>query len=86
MKLSVPMLEMSPTRLAAYGEVCGWALARAHANTGDAATIAGYLGKGDQFDKAIGEFALAYADQNDRDYALMLAAINDGRIEAAPEY
>ena len=86
MKLSVPMLEMNASRLAAYGEVCGWALARAHANTGDAASISGYLGKGNQFDDAMGEFALAYADQNDRDYALMLAAINDGRIEATPEY
>src|SRR3954462_7121841 len=86
MKLSIPMLEMNAKRLVMYGEVCGWALARAHANTGDAATIAGYLGKGNQFDTALGEFALAYADQNDRDYAVMLQAINEGRLEATPEY
>ena len=52
-----------------YAELCGWTLARAHAKSGDAATISGYLGKSDAFDQAIGEFALAYADQNERDHA-----------------
>ena len=58
-------------------------LARAHARTGDAAQIAGYLGKGDRFDMALVEFAVRYADQNDADYALFKEAIADGRIEAA---
>ena len=61
------------------------ALARAHARTGDAAEIAGYLGKSDRFDTALVEFAVRYADQNEADYALFKAAIADGRIEAQIE-
>ena len=60
-------------------------LARAHAKSGDAATISGYLGKSDAFDQAIGEFALAYADQNERDHAALVAAVKAGRIEAVLE-
>ena len=65
-----------------YARVCGWTLARAHARSGDVATIAGYLGKGDKFDRAIAEFAVAYADQNERDYAAFTDAIDSGRIPA----
>ena len=60
-------------------------LARAHARSGDAAQIAGYLGKGDRFDTALVEFAVRYADQNDADYALFKEPIADGRIEAQME-
>ena len=60
-------------------------LARAHAKSGDAATISGYLGKSDAFDQAIGEFALAYADQNERDHAALVAAVKAGRIKALVE-
>src|SRR3954466_14855135 len=52
-----------------YAKGCGWVLARAHAKAGDAATIGGYLGASDQFDEAIGNFSLAYADQAERDHA-----------------
>ena len=65
-----------------YAQLCGWTLAHAHARSGEPATIAGYLGKGDAFDRAIADFAVAYADQNDRDYEAFTGAIRDGRIEA----
>ena len=63
MKMSIPVDDFSAERLARYAQVCGWTLARAHAKSGDSATISGYLGKGDAFDRAMGDFALAYADQ-----------------------
>jgi len=70
--------------LGLYARLCGWTLARAHARSGDRVAIAAYLGGGDAFDRAIAEFSSAYADQNERDYASMLAAVDEGRIEAAP--
>ena len=60
---------MSPTGMAVYARVCGWTLARAHARSGDRIAIGAYLGKSDRFDKAIADFAAAYADQNDSDHA-----------------
>src|SRR5690606_9937103 len=83
MKGSADLSQITPTYLARYAALCGAVLARAHARTGDAAQIAGYLGKGDRFDTALVEFAVRYADQNDADYALFKEAIADGRIEAA---
>jgi uncharacterized protein (DUF2252 family) len=73
--------EMPRDRLAAYGGVCGWTLARAHARTGDRIAIAGYLGKGDRFDRAIAEFAERYADQVERDHAALDEAARGGRVE-----
>jgi uncharacterized protein (DUF2252 family) len=66
--------------LANYGRVCGRALARAHARSGDRIAIASYLGRGASFDAALAEFAEAYADQNELDYQAMLAAVDDGRL------
>jgi hypothetical protein len=63
-----------------YGEVCGWSLARAHARSADVRLIAGYLGKGDEFDEAMGDFALAYADQAERDHAALKAAVRKGSV------
>ncbi len=60
---------MTKEDLATWGELCGWALARAHARSGDPAAIAGYLGTDPEFDEAIGRFAAAYADQAERDHA-----------------
>jgi uncharacterized protein (DUF2252 family) len=68
-----------------YAELCGWTLARAHARSGDAATISGYLGKSDNFDQAIGRFAMAYADQTERDHAALVEAVNAGRVKAIIE-
>lgn len=66
-----------------YAGLCGWTLARAHARSGDSAAIAGYVGSGKKFARAISEFSLAYADQNQRDFDLFRAAIARGWIEAA---
>jgi hypothetical protein len=66
----------------AYGEVCGWTLARAHARSGDRIAIAAYLGTSDVFDRAIADFASAYADQNERDYQALTQAAASGRITA----
>jgi hypothetical protein len=73
---------MEPNTLVAYAEVCGWTLARAHARSGDAAAIAAYLGSGESFDRAMGSFAEAYADQNELDYAAFRYAIDSGRLAA----
>ncbi len=67
---------------ALYARLCGATLARAHARWGDRIAIASYLGKGDQFDRAIADFAAAYADQNERDYAAFKAAVDSGRLVA----
>ncbi|HZN87601.1 MAG TPA: DUF2252 domain-containing protein [Thermoleophilaceae bacterium] len=80
MKGSAAIEGMPPTRLARYGEVCGVTLARAHARSGDAAKIAGYLGDDDTFDRALEAFAVAYADQNDADHAEFTAAADEQRI------
>ncbi len=67
--------------MVAYATLCGQTLARAHARSGDAVAISSYLGKSDAFDRALADFAEAYADQNERDYAALKAAADSGRIE-----
>jgi len=84
-KGSATIESMSPTDLAAYGSLCGEALARAHARSGDRVAIASYLGGGEAFDKAFTRFAEAYADQNERDYARLVDAVAGGEIEAETE-
>jgi hypothetical protein len=68
-----------------YAKLCGWTLARAHARSGDRIAIAAYLGKGDSFDRAIGDFSEAYAEQNERDYKEFARAVEEGRLEAKPD-
>jgi hypothetical protein len=81
-----PFVEgMNVSRLGRYLEWCGWAIARAHAKSGDAAMISGYLGSNASFDKAIATFALGYAEQNQRDYDALRKAIADGRVTALEE-
>jgi uncharacterized protein (DUF2252 family) len=72
--------------LSIYGQLCGWALARAHAKAGDPWAISGYLGKNAQFDEAMGQFALAYADQAERDHAALRAAVRAGIVEVQLEH
>jgi len=67
----------------AYAKLCGWALAMAHAKSGDSAAIGGYLGKTDAFDEAVKSFAIAYADQTERDHAALAKAAKQGRIQVA---
>ena len=82
MKLSALMEVMESETLRAYAKLCGWTLARAHARSGDAAMISGYLGNSDVFDEAVAKFAVAYADQTESDHRLLRKAVRDGRLEA----
>ena len=78
-----PVVEiMKPQNLLNYANLCGWALARAHARSGDAAMLAGYLGTSTAFEDAVADFSAAYADQNERDHAALVAAVRAGRVEA----
>jgi uncharacterized protein (DUF2252 family) len=73
---------MDPSTMDSYAEICGRALAHAHARSGDAVAIAAYLGSGTSFDRALASFAETYADQNERDYAALREAADTGRVEA----
>jgi hypothetical protein len=64
-----------------YAELCGWSLAHAHARSGEPAKIAGYLGKSDQFDEAVADFSIAYADQSERDHDVLMKAVRAGKLE-----
>ena len=81
-KGSAEVETMVPAGMRAYGEICGWTLARAHARSGDRIALAAYLGGSQAFDVAIREFSEAYADQNERDHDALLVAIRSGRITA----
>jgi uncharacterized protein (DUF2252 family) len=81
-KFSLVIETMVPAGLRAYGALCGWTLARAHARSGDRIAIASYLGGSDIFDRAITQFAAAYADQNERDHQALVDAVKSGRIVA----
>jgi uncharacterized protein (DUF2252 family) len=84
MKVSITLVR-DVTFLTRYAEFCGLALARAHANTGSAAAIAGYLGTGAKADRAFAQFGLAYADQTERDHRALVDAIDGGRVPAINE-
>ena len=81
-KASADIESMDANRLAIYSAVCGWTLARAHARSGDRIAIAAYLGNSATFDRAIADFAAAYADQNELDHGALLQAIEQGRVQA----
>jgi hypothetical protein len=81
-KLSLDIESMVPRGMRIYGELCGWTLARAHARSGDRIAIAAYLGGSDVFDRAIAQFAAAYADQNEKDHQELVDAVASGRITA----
>jgi hypothetical protein len=82
MKGSSDPERMIPASMNFYAGACGWTLARAHARSGDPIAIAAYLGKGHEFDHAMGDFAVRYAEQNQRDYDAFVAAIRSGKLEA----
>ncbi len=82
MKMKFDLEGMTKSEWLEYVEICGWTLARAHARTGDAAKIGGYLGKNDAFDDAVGKFAVAYADQTEKDHGELVKAIRAGSIKA----
>ena len=83
-KYSLEIETMIPDGLQKYGALCGWTLARAHARSGDRIAIAAYLGGSDAFDRAVTQFAGAYADQNERDHEALVDAVKSGRITAEP--
>ncbi|EKQ69897.1 hypothetical protein OsccyDRAFT_1547 [Leptolyngbyaceae cyanobacterium JSC-12] len=84
MKTAIKLKGMSARSLEDYAEICGSALARAHARTGDSAMISGYLGKSDAFDQAVTDFAVAYAYQVEQDHQRLVEAVQSGQIEAKP--
>jgi hypothetical protein len=73
---------MDPDALGLYAQMCGWTLARAHARSGDAIAMTAYLGSGNRFDRAMSQFAASYADQNERDFDALKAAIASGSVQA----
>jgi hypothetical protein len=82
MKGAMNVPAMDAQQLSYYAGLCGWALARAHARTGRAALISGYLGSSDRFDRAIEQFGVAYSEQNELDYQCLLTAIETRRLPA----
>jgi uncharacterized protein (DUF2252 family) len=82
-KGSAEVETLLPAGMKAYGELCGWTLARAHARSGDRIAIAAYLGSGASFDVAVAEFARRYADRNIDDHGALVSAIGSGHIVAA---
>jgi uncharacterized protein (DUF2252 family) len=85
MKIRMLVELFTPGVMSQYAELCGWCLARAHARTGEPATISGYLGKGDQFDEAVADFSEAYADQCERDHGALVKAVRAGRLDVVLE-
>jgi len=84
-KISAEIDSMDDELLRRYADACGWALARAHARSGDAAMMTGYMGSGHSFDEAICDFAGDYADQAERDHKAFVKAIREGRVKAVAE-
>jgi uncharacterized protein (DUF2252 family) len=82
-KLSADLETMPEPMMRVYAQICGWTLARGHARSGDRIAIASYLGAGDVFDRAIADFSVSYADQNQRDFESAQAAAKAGVIEVA---
>jgi uncharacterized protein (DUF2252 family) len=77
-----PMVEVfTPSVMLEYAGLCGWTLAHSHARSGESTKISGYLGKSDKFDKAIADFSVSYADQSERDHAVLMNAVRAGRLE-----
>jgi uncharacterized protein (DUF2252 family) len=81
-KSAVDVETISPRGLLAYAGACGWTLARAHARSGDRIAIAAYLGKSDRFDRALADFAAAYADLTERDHRALREAVDASRVTA----
>src|SRR5262249_34940986 len=81
MKMKFPIERFKAGGMIHFARWCGGTLARAHARSGESAVIAGYLGKADTFDRAIAAFAIAYADQVERDYEVFARAVREGKLE-----
>jgi uncharacterized protein (DUF2252 family) len=84
LKISAELETFRPSTLVGYAKMCGWALARAHAKSGDAAMIAGYLGSASAFADALVQYAAAYADQAEHDFEAFQTALRTGRLSTEP--
>lgn len=84
-KIKFAVETFETARMLIFAECCGYSLALSHARSGDPAMIHGYLGKSDEFDKALADFSIAYADQNERDHAALKRAIRNGKVKAVFE-
>ena len=84
-KISATIEDFDANELRTYGQLCGWALAKAHARSGDPAKISGYMGANSAIDDAMCEFAVEYANQNQRDYRAFAKAVRAGHIKATIE-
>jgi uncharacterized protein (DUF2252 family) len=82
-KGSADIAGMTPAGMELWGQMCGWTLARGHARSGDRIAIGSYLGKSEEFDRAIVKFSAAYADQNELDYRMLEEAVASGRLASA---
>jgi hypothetical protein len=84
-KISVRVESFGAAEMDVYATWCGRALALSHARSGNSATLSGYMGKSDAFDRAIAAFSLAYADQNERDHTALRRAVRKGQVKAVFE-
>jgi len=84
-KIKFAVETFETARMTVFAQCCGYSLALSHSRSGDAAMMSGYLGKSNEFDKAIAAFSIAYADQNEKDHAALKRAIRDERVEAVFE-
>jgi hypothetical protein len=73
---------MTPAGMQLWGQMCGWTLARGHARSGDRVAIASYLGKSDEFDRAMVDFSIAYANQNELDHGMLQDAVASSTLVA----
>jgi uncharacterized protein (DUF2252 family) len=85
MKIKIMVELFGLTDMMQYADICGFTLARAHARSGDAALISGYLGQSDSFDKAVATFSVAYADQSEKDHAALMKAVRNGDLDVVTE-
>jgi uncharacterized protein (DUF2252 family) len=85
LKVEIPVESFHSSEMALYAKWCGKALALAHARSGSSAMLSGYMGKGDEFDRAIAAFAMKYADQNEEDHAALKRAVSKGEVQAVIE-
>lgn len=86
MKIKMLIEVFTPSLMQQYAELCGWTLARSHARSGEPAKISGYLGKASKFAESVADFAVAYADQSERDHEVLMKAVRAGKVDVFVEH
>jgi hypothetical protein len=84
-KISIRVETFGPAEMDLYATWCGRALALSHARSGCSAMLSGYMGKSDAFDRAIADFSMGYANQNEKDHAALKRAVRSGKVKAVFE-